>query len=192
MGEIFFDGKLSKGKIAYERLAGLQNKIISATEKEISVRMANEGRCGKTFVFLIACLRHLGLAYKKILHITVPHKIYNYLGDLEVLRPAKSLSQAGYRFTVFDSDSDSTLMASVEAKARFVSARENCYMYIPEKRIRKNMNRWPSHLSARCLKWILMRIQEYMYIETNLHKMQMGLYRIFESKSPQKAEWSLL
>jgi hypothetical protein len=111
MKDIIFNEKLSRGKIAYERLASLQNEIINTPEREISLRMTNEGQCGKTFVFMIACLRHLAIAYGKKPHITVPNKIYNHLDDLDVLRPAESLSQIGYDFTVFDSSA--VLMKSV-------------------------------------------------------------------------------
>jgi hypothetical protein len=111
MSEIFFNEKLSKGKIVYERLASLQNEIINVPEQTVSLYMHSEGRCGKTFVFIIACLRQLASAHKKELHVVVPDKIYRYLGDLDVLRPTALLSQNGYRFTVFGSND--TLMKSV-------------------------------------------------------------------------------
>jgi hypothetical protein len=104
MNEILFDEKLSKGRVAYERLASLQHRIVNTNEEELSVQMQNAGRCGKTFVFIIACLRYLALTHKKRLKIFVPPKIYNYLGDLDVLRSPESLDQKGYRFTVFKSN----------------------------------------------------------------------------------------
>jgi hypothetical protein len=111
MKEISFDEKLSKGKIAYERLASLQNKIVNISDKKIFLNMRNEGRCGRTFVFIIACLPYLAIAHKKQLRILVTNKIYAYLGDIDALRTAESLSQSGYRFTVFNSSA--TLMRSV-------------------------------------------------------------------------------
>jgi len=84
MKEIKFSEPLTKGRLAYEKVALLQQKIASISEPlYISVDLS-EKRTGLSFVFLLACLHYHALEKEKDLSLTVDAKTFSLMQQIRV------------------------------------------------------------------------------------------------------------
>jgi|GEM_PF-2167329 len=79
MQPIVFTEKLCKGKIAYQRIAKLQNLIKANPNENVHLRVTAEGRIGRTFLFLLRCLPDTAETWGKKLRVTVPRGTYEKL-----------------------------------------------------------------------------------------------------------------
>ena len=75
-----FDDKLCRGLAAYDNMAKLHNLVVNADNDQVTLTITAQGRFGKTFLFLIPCLRHIANEHGKTIVIHVSKEIYNKLG----------------------------------------------------------------------------------------------------------------
>lgn len=85
MKVIDFSEPLCKGAIAFNRIAFLQEEIRESEDSEVVIRMANAGRTGLTFVFLIGCLPLYAEKFNKKLRLLVTPKVYRLLSRINVV-----------------------------------------------------------------------------------------------------------
>ena len=77
--DINFYGALSKGRLAFDRIAGLQQQILHSDDSEVYLYLHATERTGLTFVFLLACMPLMGEDYGKQLYIRTDRKIYQLM-----------------------------------------------------------------------------------------------------------------
>lgn len=82
---IDFSEPLCKGAIAFNHIAFLQEQIRESKDSEVVIRMANAGRTGLTFVFLIGCLPLYAEKFNKKLRLLVTPKVYRLLSRINVV-----------------------------------------------------------------------------------------------------------
>lgn len=84
MPELVFNESLCKGKLAFDRIAKLQNYIIKSKKKEVTIRIRSNGRIGLTFVFMIATFYTIAKENGKQLHLFLGNKIYPLYKRIQV------------------------------------------------------------------------------------------------------------
>lgn len=77
MPELIFNESLCKGKLAFDRIAKLQNYIINCKDDEVTIRIRSDGRIGLTFVFMIATLHLIAKKNGKQFHLFLGKKIHS-------------------------------------------------------------------------------------------------------------------
>lgn len=77
MDEYILTESLCKGKVAFDRIARLQNYILDCEHEDIIIRIHSPGRVGLTFVFLLASLHLLAKGNNKKLQLYLNKKIYS-------------------------------------------------------------------------------------------------------------------
>jgi len=80
-----FDKSLVKGITGYNNFVSLQQEVLQAKQKTVSVNINWSGQLGRTYLFLIKCLLYLAHQHDKTLHITVSNKMYAYLNEMKFL-----------------------------------------------------------------------------------------------------------
>nr|AGS53975.1 ATPase-like protein [uncultured bacterium contig00259] len=108
-----FNEPLSWGNAAYDNFAKLQQELMTSKHNNIRVTITWDGRLGRTFLFLIMCLLDLASQHGKMLHITVPSKVYQYLNDMNFLeKPQFSITPGTeMRFRKLNDDEEVLLIA---------------------------------------------------------------------------------
>lgn len=83
--DIDFSEALSKGRSAFDRIAGLQQRILHANDSEICLNLFATKRTGLTFVFLLACMPLMAEDYGKQLYIRADNKIYRLMNRIHAV-----------------------------------------------------------------------------------------------------------
>ena len=65
MAEYIFTESLCKGRLAFDRIARLQNFIINCEDDDVVIRVRSSGRVGLTFVFMLATLHLIAKEHGK-------------------------------------------------------------------------------------------------------------------------------
>ena len=65
MAEYIFTESLCKGRLAFDRIAKLQNFIINCEDDDVVIRVRSSGRVGLTFVFMLATLHLIAKEHGK-------------------------------------------------------------------------------------------------------------------------------
>ena len=89
---IDFTEKLCRGRVVYDNLAKLQNDIKSADNDEISLAVSTVGRFGRTFLFLVLCLRYFAKQHSKRIMISFSKAIYEKLLQLSFIESRPTLT----------------------------------------------------------------------------------------------------
>ena len=106
MSVIEFNECLGKGRIVYERLAFLQQRILEANGDDLSLIVSSKGRYGQTFIFILATLQFLALKKNKNLKLEVAHKILEHFEYLDVINHYRSEDKRGLKFRVLEPEKD--------------------------------------------------------------------------------------
>ncbi len=84
--KIVFSEKLVKGRIAYDRIAKLQNLIAESVDCKLHIMINMEGqRLGRTFIFLLGCMIPLANAHGKTARMFVDAPILKQLQHLDII-----------------------------------------------------------------------------------------------------------
>lgn len=77
--DITFSEDLSEGRLAFDRIAGLQQQILHADDSEIMLHLSATEQTGLTFVFLLACMPLMAEDHRKQLYISADSEIYQLM-----------------------------------------------------------------------------------------------------------------
>lgn len=77
--------KFAKGRAAYENMADLHERIRNCPDDDICVELKHDGRVGRTFTFLIACLIELGNEYDKKITLILPDRMMKHAKNMDIL-----------------------------------------------------------------------------------------------------------
>lgn len=77
MAEYIFTESLCKGRLAFDRIAKLQNFIINCEDDDVVIRVRSSGRVGLTFVFMLATLHLIAKEHGKNFKLYLGKKIHS-------------------------------------------------------------------------------------------------------------------
>ena len=104
--QIEFKEGLSRGLIAYDRLASLQKRIVDSNDEDIEIYMQKDGRLGRTFTFLLGCLPLLGEQYGKSVKLYLPPHAMKNVKDMDIYDYFGDTSTKCQRFRKIESEED--------------------------------------------------------------------------------------
>lgn len=103
---ITFSENLSKGRIAYDRIAYLQNRVLNSEDDTVHVKIKGEGQLGRTFVFLLGCLYCPANENNKKFIIGLPEKHMKHFKGMDIYQYYKQPHAKFMRFYKIDNPSD--------------------------------------------------------------------------------------
>jgi len=85
MDAILFSEPLTKGRIAYERIARLQQEIIDLQDRSCFLTVdLGKFRTGLRFIFLLSCLYYFAQEHERDLRLAVDRKTFNSMKQISV------------------------------------------------------------------------------------------------------------